>query len=162
MSGVRSLQFNIWREDGTPGKVFIAEDEVVERLAELHSQGWTRIQWKLDAERGPEREYDQEWNIDGFKTVDAVAECIRERAPHGRKARKPNKWARARAAEEPDEVVAGSGPSCSFCSKPRSQVDTLITSAWPSSGASGPHVAICNECVQLCVDIIGEDPKKAG
>lgn len=147
MNAVKSLQFNMWREDGTPGKVFIAEDEVAERLAELHNQGWTRIQWTLDAERRREREYDQEWNIDSVHTVVAVAERIRERAPYGRE---PHGWARARAAEERGEVVARSDLPCSFCGKPPLKVKKMV---------SGPRVAICNECVQLCWDIIFEPPK---
>ena len=40
--------------------------------------------------------------------------------------------------------------SCSFCGKPESQVFTLV---------KGPSVYICNECVQLCVDIIKDKVK---
>ncbi len=36
---------------------------------------------------------------------------------------------------------------CSFCNKSRSQVRKLI---------AGPNVYICNECIELCNDIIGE------
>ena len=36
---------------------------------------------------------------------------------------------------------------CSFCGRPQSQVDQLI---------SGPDVYICDECINLCLDIIGE------
>jgi len=45
----------------------------------------------------------------------------------------------------PAKVV---GPVCSFCGKYDHEVKKLIT---------GPDVGICNECVGLCVDIIGED-----
>ena len=37
---------------------------------------------------------------------------------------------------------------CSFCGKSASAVDKLIT---------GPSVYICNECVDLCRDIISRD-----
>jgi ATP-dependent Clp protease ATP-binding subunit ClpX len=36
---------------------------------------------------------------------------------------------------------------CSFCGKPRSQVESIV--AGPT-----PEVAICNECVALCAEII--------
>ena len=36
---------------------------------------------------------------------------------------------------------------CSFCGRPQSQVKRLI---------AGPDVYICNECVELCQDIIAE------
>ncbi|HZL54091.1 MAG TPA: ClpX C4-type zinc finger protein [Solirubrobacteraceae bacterium] len=39
---------------------------------------------------------------------------------------------------------------CSFCGKPKSQVLKLI--AGPT-----PAVAICNECVELCGEIIAEE-----
>jgi len=39
-------------------------------------------------------------------------------------------------------------PSCSFCGKPQSQVHKLI---------AGPGAYICNECVDLCNEIIEED-----
>ena len=34
---------------------------------------------------------------------------------------------------------------CSFCKKSQHEVETLI---------AGPDVAICNECIELCVDIL--------
>ena len=34
---------------------------------------------------------------------------------------------------------------CSFCKKSQHEVESLI---------AGPSVAICNECVELCVDIL--------
>ena len=37
---------------------------------------------------------------------------------------------------------------CSFCGKAQSQIDKLI---------AGPGVCICNECVDLCVDILEEE-----
>jgi ClpX C4-type zinc finger len=43
--------------------------------------------------------------------------------------------------------------ACSFCLKPRSAVTTVIL---------GPGACICNECVDLCVQIIEERPKMGG
>ncbi len=39
-------------------------------------------------------------------------------------------------------------PRCSFCNKTEDQVHKLVT---------GSNVAICDECIELCVDIISED-----
>ncbi|MBR4165639.1 MAG: AAA family ATPase, partial [Lachnospiraceae bacterium] len=39
-------------------------------------------------------------------------------------------------------------PRCAFCGKPQSQVKKLI---------AGPDVYICDECVELCHEIISED-----
>ena len=39
---------------------------------------------------------------------------------------------------------------CSFCGKPQSQVKRLV---------AGPGVYICDECVQICLDIINEGAK---
>lgn len=36
-------------------------------------------------------------------------------------------------------------PHCSFCNKSQSDVKRLIT---------GPHANICDECVELCEDIL--------
>ena len=36
---------------------------------------------------------------------------------------------------------------CSFCGKPRSEVASIVAGPTPS-------IAICNECVQLCAEII--------
>ena len=41
--------------------------------------------------------------------------------------------------------------SCSFCSKNQKEVKKLI---------SGPNVFICDECVDLCVEILAEEEKK--
>jgi ATP-dependent Clp protease ATP-binding subunit ClpX len=41
--------------------------------------------------------------------------------------------------------------TCSFCGKHQRQVDKLI---------AGPDVYICNECVDLCVQIIAEERPK--
>ena len=38
---------------------------------------------------------------------------------------------------------------CSFCGKPRAEVESIV--AGPT-----PAVAICNECVALCAEIIAE------
>jgi ATP-dependent Clp protease ATP-binding subunit ClpX len=40
------------------------------------------------------------------------------------------------------------GAKCSFCGKNQRQVEKLI---------AGPSVFICNECVDLCNDIISEE-----
>jgi len=45
-----------------------------------------------------------------------------------------------------------SGLACSFCRKPRSAVTTLI---------QGPGVFICNECIDLCTQIIANKPEIA-
>jgi ATP-dependent Clp protease ATP-binding subunit ClpX len=42
---------------------------------------------------------------------------------------------------------------CSFCDKPQSQVRRLV---------AGPDVYICNECVDLCVDILSEEAERMG
>ena len=41
---------------------------------------------------------------------------------------------------------------CSFCGKSQHEVRKLI---------AGPTVFICNECVELCLDIIGEENKSS-
>jgi ClpX C4-type zinc finger len=41
--------------------------------------------------------------------------------------------------------------SCSFCGKAQGEVQKLI---------AGPTVFICNECVDVCVDIIAEDARQ--
>lgn len=42
---------------------------------------------------------------------------------------------------------------CSFCGKPQSTVQKII---------AGPNAYICNECVDLCNDIISEQLIEAG
>src|SRR5271165_3219312 len=41
---------------------------------------------------------------------------------------------------------------CTFCGKSQDEVRKLI---------AGPTVFICNECVELCLDIIGEENKSS-
>ena len=41
---------------------------------------------------------------------------------------------------------------CSFCNKSQRQVKKLI---------AGPNVQICDECVDICLDILGEEKKDA-
>jgi len=41
---------------------------------------------------------------------------------------------------------------CSFCGKSQHELSKLI---------AGPTVYICNECVELCMDIIGEENKSS-
>ena len=40
------------------------------------------------------------------------------------------------------------GPRCSFCGKPQGMVNRLV---------AGPNVYICNECIELCNDILSEE-----
>jgi len=40
-------------------------------------------------------------------------------------------------------------PRCSFCSKARADVETMVCGPTPST-------AICNECVALCTEIMAE------
>ena len=42
--------------------------------------------------------------------------------------------------------------TCSFCLKPNSEVGTLV---------AGPGVYICNECVELCAQVIAGKPASA-
>ena len=44
-----------------------------------------------------------------------------------------------------------SGLHCSFCGKSQKEVKKLI---------AGPNVYICDECIQLCNDIIAEEVEK--
>src|SRR3981189_770428 len=54
-------------------------------------------------------------------------------------------------------ITAGGSDSknalyCSFCGKSQQELRKLI---------AGPTVHICNECVELCMDIIGEENKSS-
>jgi len=40
---------------------------------------------------------------------------------------------------------------CSFCGKRNDEVKVIV---------AGPNVFICDECVELCVDIVNEEIKK--
>ena len=40
------------------------------------------------------------------------------------------------------------GPRCSFCGKTQNMVERLV---------AGPNVYICNECIELCNDILNEE-----
>ncbi len=48
--------------------------------------------------------------------------------------------------------MANNDPSCSFCGKSKENVEKLIV--------GGDNIAICNECVDLCEDILKEDKIK--
>lgn len=50
-------------------------------------------------------------------------------------------------------VEAAPIASCSFCGKPNTQVVALV---------AGPGVYICNECVELCQQVIGADTRPSG
>jgi ATP-dependent Clp protease ATP-binding subunit ClpX len=41
--------------------------------------------------------------------------------------------------------------NCSFCGKSQHEVEQLI---------AGPNVSICDECVDLCVDIVRKEREK--
>lgn len=51
------------------------------------------------------------------------------------------------------EPIAPVEIACSFCAKPAPEVDKII---------AGPGIYICNECVQLCNDILASAPGKGG
>jgi ATP-dependent Clp protease ATP-binding subunit ClpX len=55
-----------------------------------------------------------------------------------------------RRAASARKVTAGL--TCSFCGKHQRKVNQLI---------AGPGVYICNECVDLCVEIIAQERPKA-
>jgi ATP-dependent Clp protease ATP-binding subunit ClpX len=44
--------------------------------------------------------------------------------------------------------MAGDKMKCSFCGKRASEVERLI---------AGPHVYICNNCVDACIEILGSE-----
>lgn len=46
--------------------------------------------------------------------------------------------------------------SCSFCGKAKDQVERLIQGGGKQPAGELPIVFICNECIDLCVDIIGK------
>jgi ATP-dependent protease Clp ATPase subunit len=58
----------------------------------------------------------------------------------------------AEPPRDDEDVTAESKPPgdghCSFCGKPKTDVATLV---------SGPRIYICNECVELCEDIIAQE-----
>ena len=45
------------------------------------------------------------------------------------------------------------GPRCSFCGKTQNMVERLV---------AGPNVYICNECIELCNDILNDEEEYAG
>jgi septum formation protein len=57
------------------------------------------------------------------------------------------------AKEVPMAMLQGSNvpPKCSFCGKTSDRVVKIV---------AGPGVWICNECVDLCIDIIGADTER--
>jgi hypothetical protein len=67
----------------------------------------------------------------------------------------PSRWSGARRVlgKEDDRSSVGSGPAlsivCSFCGKPRDEVSGIVAGPTPS-------IAICNECVSLCAEILGD------
>jgi hypothetical protein len=61
-------------------------------------------------------------------------------------------------AERKPKLASNGEPAlrCSFCDKDQHQVHNLVT-----SGSRLQPVCICNECVDLCVEIIGKQQKAA-
>jgi hypothetical protein len=53
---------------------------------------------------------------------------------------------------QPGTRRKGAYPRCSFCGKKNREVETLI------AGRGG---YICNECIQVCVEILAEERKQA-
>ncbi len=51
------------------------------------------------------------------------------------------------------KTTENKGACCSFCGKPASKVKKIISSA-----VSGENVYICDECIQLCYDILEDVP----
>ena len=49
---------------------------------------------------------------------------------------------------KPNDPARSESLYCSFCGNSQHEVRKLI---------AGPHAAICDECIGLCADIIGED-----
>ena len=49
-----------------------------------------------------------------------------------------------------DDDNSQKGVRCSFCNKTQDQVDTLV---------AGPGVFICNECVELCREVIEDEDR---
>ena len=67
-------------------------------------------------------------------------------------------WPDRAIRPEREDMASNSGDSkntlyCSFCGKSQHEVRKLI---------AGPTVFICDECVELCMDIIREETKSAG
>lgn len=54
----------------------------------------------------------------------------------------------AALAERHDRLSSNEDLSCSFCGKSQREINKLI---------AGPTVSICDECIDLCNDIIGEE-----
>src|SRR5690242_4082901 len=55
------------------------------------------------------------------------------------------------AAKTPNgEAVGSTELRCSFCNKSQRSVRKLV---------AGPNVQICDECIDICVDIVAEDRK---
>ena len=53
-------------------------------------------------------------------------------------------------SSNPEKRLVGEPLRCSFCNKVENDVRKLI---------AGPSVFICDECVELCVEIIANDPR---
>ena len=53
---------------------------------------------------------------------------------------------------EADKSAAPVEVTCSFCGKPRTEVDQIVCGPTPA-------IAICNECVDLCREIMDEQAR---
>jgi threonine synthase len=96
----------------------------------------------------------------GYKTAEVVSGRLAEPVRLSRAFKEFEAWweGRKALAEPPMVLRAGSEPllRCSFCNKRQEDVRKLI---------AGPTVFICNECVEVCNDIIANDapaPAAAG
>jgi len=57
-----------------------------------------------------------------------------------------------RMSTEADKSAAPVEVTCSFCGKPRTEVDQIVCGPTPA-------IAICNECVDLCREIMDEQAR---
>jgi len=55
-------------------------------------------------------------------------------------------------SETQDAATAEQRVRCSFCAKPAAEVEKVI---------AGPGVYICDECVDLCGEILGEERRRS-
>jgi DNA-binding XRE family transcriptional regulator len=88
------------------------------------------------------------WEFFATRAIGAAPEALRtEEAILAKEPAEPEK-----AAHQTGDIAAKNTLYCSFCGKSQHEVRTLIT---------GPTVFICDECVELCTDIIQEEIGKA-
>ena len=71
--------------------------------------------------------------------ADSISAAVDGQA-HGRDADSMAAYKRRRSGK-----WSGDTSRCSFCGKPKAEVETVV---------AGPGVSICNECVEICVEIV--------